>query len=283
MPTEFFPARTATPTIYAYRDTHPQYAGLLKVGYTTQGAAARVHEQYPTRRPGPLPYEIVLEETALRADGSAFSDHDVHRWLRQAGFAQAAGEWYQCTTTDVQAALLALQTGTANVERRTLRFGLRPEQEAAVAKTATYFGREAAENPDRTPHFLWNAKMRFGKTFATYQLARRLGWTKILVLTFKPAVQSAWEEDLRNHLDFAGWQFACRDGLRPEAADPTKPLVCFGSFQDYLGRNTSTGGIKTKMSGYTPPPGTAWCWTSTTMARGVKMPRTYLRPKNRAR
>jgi hypothetical protein len=31
-----------------------------------------------------------------------------------------------------------------------------------------------------------------------------------------------------------------------EAADQKKPLVCFGSFQDYLGRNPSTGGIKTK-------------------------------------
>lgn len=26
----------------------------------------------------------------------------------------------------------------------------------------------------------------------------------------------------------------------------TRPIVCFGSFQDYLGKNTSTGGIKTK-------------------------------------
>lgn len=38
----------------------------------------------------------------------------------------------------------------------------------------------------KTPHFLWNAKMRFGKTFASYQLAKKMGWTKILVLTFKP-------------------------------------------------------------------------------------------------
>jgi hypothetical protein len=31
-----------------------------------------------------------------------------------------------------------------------------------------------------------------------------------------------------------------------EQANLKKPIVCFGSFQDYLGRNTSTGGIKTK-------------------------------------
>ena len=35
-------------------------------------------------------------------------------------------------------------------------------------------------------------------------------------------------------------------GLSYEEADKKKPFVCFGSFQDYLGRNPSTGGIKTK-------------------------------------
>jgi len=72
-----------------------------------------------------------------------------------------------------------------------------------------------------------------------------MGWTKILVLTFKPAVQSAWQEDLESHIDFAGWQFISRNGLEFENADKNKPLVCFGSFQDYLGKN-SAGGIKAK-------------------------------------
>jgi len=48
------------------------------------------------------------------------------------------------------------------------------------------------------------------------------------------------------HVDFEGWQFIARNGLTFEQADPKKPIVCFGSFQDYLGKNTSTGGIKTK-------------------------------------
>ena len=92
---------------------------------------------------------------------------------------------------------------------------------------------------------LWNAKMRFGKTFATYQLAKKMGWTKLLVLTFKPAVQNAWEEDLANHVDFAGWQFIARNSLQFEQADIKKPMVCFGSFQDYLGKN-AVGGIKAR-------------------------------------
>jgi hypothetical protein len=88
--------------------------------------------------------------------------------------------------------------------------------------------------------------MRFGKTFASYQLAKKMGWRKVLVLTFKPAVQSAWEEDLKGHVDFKGWQFISPGGLSYEDADKKSPFVCFGSFQDYLGKNKSTGGIKTK-------------------------------------
>ena len=142
-------------------------------------------------------------------------------------------------------AILAIKNGAENVENRTLDFGMRPEQQEAVDKAIAYFSSFKQENPDKTPHFLWNAKMRFGKTFATYQLAKKMGWTKILVLTFKPAVQSAWQEDLESHIDFTGWQFISRNGLEFENADKTKPLVCFGSFQDYLGKN-SAGGIKAK-------------------------------------
>jgi hypothetical protein len=123
---------------------------------------------------------------------------------------------------------------------------MRPEQEAAVEKTMAYFQSFGKENANKPPHFLWNAKMRFGKTFTAYQLAKRMGWRKVLVLTFKPAVQSAWEEDLLCHVDFRGWQFIKPGGLIYEEAEKKKPFVCFGSFQDYLGRNPSTGGIKTK-------------------------------------
>ena len=243
----FFPPRPeANPTIYAYKDTHPQYEGLLKVGFTNIDAKKRVAQQYPTLSPGALTYKIVLEEPAMRNDGSAFTDHDVHRYLRRKGFINPKGEWFKCSVQDVKAAVLALRNGTENEENRCLDFCMRPEQAEAVNKAAAYFKNSRTENPDRIPHFLWNAKMRFGKTFATYQLAKKMGWTKVLVLTFKPAVQNAWEEDLKTHIDFDGWQFVARNGLNYEKIDREKPMVCFGSFQDYLGKNTSTGGVKTK-------------------------------------
>lgn len=247
MPKSFFTERPEVrPTIYAYEDTNPQYAGLLKVGYTTISAAVRVAQQYPTLKPGAKPYRIVLEEPAMRDDGTAFMDHEVHRQLRHAGFLNPNGEWFQCTAKDVEAAINAVRKGQQDMLNRSLAFGMRPEQAAAVEKTAAYFRSHKRSGESRPPHFLWNAKMRFGKTFATYKLAQEMHWKRVLVLTFKPAVQSAWEEDLKTHVDFEDWQFISPGGLTFEEADPKMPIVCFGSFQDYLGRNKSTGGIKTK-------------------------------------
>lgn len=80
-----------------------------------------------------------------------------------------------------------------------------------------------------------------------------MGFSKILILTFKPAVQSAWKDDLLHHVDFEGWQFISRPEYSGDAnidqqyqsADKSRPIVCFGSFQDFLGTNEN-GGIKAK-------------------------------------
>lgn len=246
MDPDFFPQRPASnPRIYAYTDSNPLYNGLLKVGYTAIDTERRVAQQYPTVRPGNPPYTIVMDESAMRDDGSTFKDHAVHAYLRHHGIPNPEGEWFQCSVDTVKAAVVALRKGIENEEQRTLSFAPRPEQEEAINKTMNYYRSYHAENPDKIPHFLWNAKMRFGKTFASYQLAKRMGFKKVLVLTFKPAVQSAWEEDLKSHVDFEGWQFISRDGRTYNEIDKSKPFICFASFQDYLGKNEA-GGIKLK-------------------------------------
>jgi hypothetical protein len=117
---------------------------------------------------------------------------------------------------------------------------MRAEQSEAVRVTHEYFMSRWAENMHAVPRFLWNAKMRFGKTFTTYQLAKKLGSKRILVVTFKPAVEDAWQSDLESHADFDGWHYMNRNS----SEDPTKvkksqPLVYFGSFQDLLGRDAN--------------------------------------------
>lgn len=230
---EFFP-RQIKPQVYAYSDK--AYPGMLKVGYTTKNVQERVAEQYPTLRPGEPTYKIVFEESTMREDGTYFDDHEVHKLLKAQGFDNPNGEWFRCNVRDVQSAVFTLKNRIENKERRTQNFQLRPEQKLAIDKTTKYFESIKRENPKMIPHFLWNAKMRFGKTFTTYKLAQKMGFKRILILTFKPAVESSWEEDLNSHLDFEGWQFVSRHtALKGEDCNPNKPIVCFGSFQDYLG------------------------------------------------
>ncbi|MCB1116548.1 MAG: GIY-YIG nuclease family protein, partial [Chlamydiia bacterium] len=245
MSQEFFPKKSeATPTIYAYElPNDNSRKGQLKVGDMNRTAQQRIKEQIGAARSA---FKIVVEQSAMRNDGSSFRDYEVHEYLRKKGVKNPVGEWFVCNKREVESAIKAVRDGKSYELSRDKDFSMRPEQEEAVKKTARYFESYKSENPDKTPHFLWNAKMRFGKTFATYQLVKKQGWTKVLVLTFKPAVQSAWQEDLLTHVDFEGWQFVSRNGLSYEDIDPSKPFVCFGSFQDYLGKNTSTGGIKTK-------------------------------------
>lgn len=247
MKEQFFPPRPSTnPTIYAYElvgvDTHK---GWVKIGFTDRDAQIRIKEQLGTAA---IKYKIVFEESAMKQDGGSFTDRDIHRLLRKKGIKNPEGEWFVCTLNELRHAIHEIKTGEHTEENRNLSFCMRPEQKEAVNKTTAYFNSFKNENPDKTPHFLWNAKMRFGKTFTSYQLAKKMRWKKILVLTFKPAVEEAWKDDLLSHVDFDGWQFYSKNEgeLEEQNIDFSKPLVCFGSFQDFLGRNTQTGGIKTK-------------------------------------
>ena len=247
------PNTDVSPIIYAYSDT--RFPGCLKVGYTDRPIETRMKEHYPTLTPGQS-YNVEYVESALNADGAIFMDHDVHKMLKLKGFRalkSADGketEWFKCRVNDVKAAILAVKTHTQNMENRTQAFSMRPEQKRAVAKTKAYFQSEKKQNSGKAAKFLWNAKMRFGKTFTSYELAKAMGMDRVLILTFKPAVEASWETDLMTHVDFEGWQFYSRDtaaknGIGPEDLDQDRPIVCFGSFQDYLGTNAA-GGIKAK-------------------------------------
>ena len=235
---------TATPTKYAYEHIdYPAHKGWLKVGYTTRTAEIRVREQNQTSH---VKFKIVLERSAMRKDGSTFDDRLVRDILRKDHIPNPEGEWCVCGVREVEKAIAAAVAGKDNMMERTEDFEMRPEQKRAVEKTSAYFNafRKDPSNRGLIPHFLWNAKMRFGKTFTAYQLALRMGWKKLLILTFKPAVKTAWEEDLLTHKDFEGWQFCQKhDDREFNRVDERRPFICFASFQDVLGRN-SVGGIK---------------------------------------
>ena len=234
-----------SPKIYAYKELGKEYENLLKIGYTTRSIEERMKEHYPTKGPeGIKRYELLLLEPAMRSDGSYFMDHEVRRLLIKNGFKNVGGEWIDCNVEDVKASINSLMQREEFDSNRILNFKLRPEQSEAIIKTKSYFDNfESAEN--RIPHFLWNCKMRFGKTYTTYKLANEMGWKKVLILTFKPAVENSWKQDLESHVDFKNWQFVSKSNKNFDDLNKDKNTICFGSFQDFLGKN-SVGGIKPK-------------------------------------
>jgi hypothetical protein len=236
------PKPKARPRIYAYSIDDAAHKGLLKVGQTTREVKQRVAEQVKTA--AIKNFTIVLDEPAEREDGGIFSDHHVRAALEKKGIKRVELEWMRCSVKDVMTVLTELRTGQQFTGSHDATFPMRREQVAAVKMTHAYFHSRWAEDMHAVPRFLWNAKMRFGKTFTTYQLARTLGAKRVLVVTFKPAVEDAWQTDLEGHADFDGWQYLSKtSGGDPTQIDRRKPVVYFGSFQDLLGRDAA-GNIK---------------------------------------
>ena len=245
------PRSSARLRIYAWspKNPAPEYQGLIKVGQTTrEDVRERIRESQ-----GQVQQEFTLyaDEIAQRDDGSLFRDKDVIERLKAKGFENphfgSATEWVRCKPRDVLSAIAELRKGVVFTGHHYQTFGMRPEQARAVEQTIGYYESIWAEDPDAVPRFLWNAKMRFGKTFTSYQLAKRMGAKRVLVVTFKPAVQDAWHEDLASHVDFDGWHYRNTDLMAEQGpGNPDRPLVYFGSFQDLLGRDKKTGLIKSK-------------------------------------
>lgn len=232
------------PRIYAYSIDDNAHKGLLKIGQTTRDVKLRVAEQLKTA--AIKNYTIHLDVPAEREDGTLFSDHHVREALKRKGFENPDLEWMRCTLKDVKTVLTELRTGQRFTGTHHETFPMRAEQAEAVRVTHAYYVSRWAEDMHAVPRFLWNAKMRFGKTFTTYQLAKRMKAKRVLVVTFKPAVEDAWQADLENHVDFDGWQYLSKSsGGDPTQIDRKKPVVYFGSFQDLLGRD-SVGNVKPK-------------------------------------
>ena len=98
---EFFPGRPEShPTIYAYEFIGvASHQGYIKVGYTERDVETRIKEQTHIAA---VPYRILGRWSAMKNDGSCFTDHAVHAVLKAKGKQQLnAGEdrneWFRCT------------------------------------------------------------------------------------------------------------------------------------------------------------------------------------------
>lgn len=194
------PYRPIVPMIYAYTTPGVTYnEGWVKIGYTENLPKTRIAQQ--TRTAG-IRAKMEWSDNALYKDGSgeAFTDHDFHHFLeRQRQVARRRpGEWFHIDVPVSRRYFDEFAHRQYQLQPFPLRpYELREEQEAAVAQTAEAF-REGAEE------FLWNAKPRFGKTLAVYELALRMGCRNVLVLTNRPSVANSWADDFHEFFDGGG-------------------------------------------------------------------------------
>ncbi|MAI66051.1 MAG: hypothetical protein CL600_14495 [Alteromonas sp.] len=247
--------------LYIYSTPESAKEGLIKIGDATD-VDKRIKEQLNTASSfnhSSLDYKLLYKTLAAKADGTPFRDHDIHAILEYKGYPRRkitkdneilknVTEWFEVDVEKVIHLIEQFKAGRKQEEieiERYQNFPMRPEQLDAVHRSKTFLSQTKARG--ETLEMLWNAKMRFGKTFTAYQLARSMNWTKVLVLTYKPAVEDAWKKDLEHHVDFKDYVFLRRDTLSEitDYLDKSISVVAFASYQDLLG-DSSEGGIKAR-------------------------------------
>jgi type II restriction enzyme len=240
--------KTIYPQIYAYTlpDT-PKRDGWVKIGYTERfDVDQRIKEQTQTAAIS-LDYSKIWSEPAQFANSEEwFKDKQLHSYLRKnKGIEQDfPHEWFFYPADPNQSLhdFHDFVNGKFEQSSRTEEYTLRPEQDEAVTITADY-ARNTSDG-----EFLWNAKPRFGKTLATYDLARKLDASLVLIVTNRPAIANSWFDDFEK---FVAWQtdyafISTSDSLkeRPvmtreqfvnQMADGRKHQIAFVSLQDLKG------------------------------------------------
>ena len=177
------------PMIYAYNTPGVTYhEGWTKIGYTEkQTVSQRINQQAHTVG---VKWKLAWQDNAMYKDGSGeyFTDREFHSYLESdAKIEREKGtEWFKIDGPDSQNYFNRFSR-RENIEQGEEKciYTLRKEQQEAVNMTKEYFENGGSE-------FLWNAKPRFGKTLASYDLVCEMGFTKVLIVTNRPSIANSW-------------------------------------------------------------------------------------------
>lgn len=187
------------PMLYAYTTPNDSsHNGWTKIGYTErQSVEDRIKQQTHT---SDTAWQLEWKKTAVYDDGTGdtFTDHDFHAYLVKNSVERKPDtEWFRISGEQSKSMLIDYKEnrGKLFAKNTAIPYTLRQEQESAVAQTMAYFAsHEKGE-------FLWNAKPRFGKTLAAYDLCRRMKSAvgdnafNVLIVTNRPAIANSWYED----------------------------------------------------------------------------------------
>ena len=226
--------------IYIFTIDDAAHKGLLKIGDTTlksdmrRDAENRIH-QY-TKTAGIVP-KILHTELAVKDNGDGFRDYAVHRVLKKFKTkieGTTGREWFKVDLKTAIAAIAAVKQGKKNlsgmeIEEEFSPIIFRPEQNDAINKTVEYFQHGGKD-------FLWNAKMRFGKTLCALEVARRMNFSKTIILTHRPVVNAGWLEDFDKIFHETNYTYCDKD-----SGIANKNFVYFASIQDLRGSDIVGG------------------------------------------
>lgn len=236
--------------VYIYTIPLKSHKGRVKIGYTTitetikkptqdeinKTAKERIEKQTQT---SDTPYTFEYATISLTNSGNYFSDDEVHQVLIRSGFPRKSenhknkrAEWFEINIEIAKAAINAVKEdrGALNTKEKKLKsvkFEFRPNQLEAIKET-----RKAIERKAKI--FLWDAKMRFGKTSAAMGLVKELGMEKILIITHRPSVREDWYDDFKKIFNNTDYQYASKDkGEKISILIKNRnPFIYFASLQD---------------------------------------------------
>lgn len=210
---------TQSRLLYVLSQGDRKHQGLLKIGevfvdndiadsHSSQelGKAVRAVLDARSYMQGVSYHIEYVECTTYDQDSKCYKADDVYRTLRAmdipsmtlgkykdptTGQTEDADIWFACTIFDIQDVISKIKQGKG-AGHGTIKF--RPEQEKAIHDTVEYFQKEF-KDPNKGKHYLWNAKMRFGKTLSGLEVAKRCGYRSTLIITHRPVVDKGWHDD----------------------------------------------------------------------------------------
>lgn len=248
--------------IYAFRINDDAHKGCLKVGEASfdnddifglapnskvlNEAAKKRINQY-TQTAG-ITYELLYTELAIYSSNNAtyaFNDKEVHNVLERSGIKKKtfdiehkANEWFITDLETVKQAISAVKKGkeslsSAEISHSRNPIVFRPEQREAIEKTKKQF--------KKSNQMLWNAKMRFGKTLSALQVVKDLNFSRTLILTHRPVVDSGWFDDFgkifydRSDFEYGSKNNGSSHSALEKRAKQGCKYVYFASMQDLRG------------------------------------------------
>lgn len=249
--------------IYVFRINDAAHKGCLKVGEATcdndnvfglapnskalnESAKKRINQYTQTAG---IAYDLLYTELTIynsKYGLCSFNDKEVHSVLERSGIKKKifdtenkANEWFITDLETVKRAIIAVKEGreslsSAEVSHDKSPIVFRPEQREAIEKTKKQF--------KKGNQMLWNAKMRFGKTLSALQEVKDMDFSRTLILTHRPVVDSGWFEDFGkifyDRRDFAYGSKNNGDShtsLETRAKQGQCKYVYFASMQDLRG------------------------------------------------